>query len=414
MTTTAVGVETGKPELVSPTHYLCVVFPSGSEGAEAGIPWSRRIVWPCREGEVIARVLPREQAPLDSQGELAIPLEAVRLGKHADWNEDRTEVVAKKTGHINLRKDLLEVEDVWTLNEDLDASSGPIELACEAHLNKNVLDLVHLDSEAAITVHGSVEAATIRSRTNITIHHGVCGKERGLVAAEGNVSVRFASNAKIRAGGNIEIGKDVTNSDLFCRGMIAAERASLLSGRIAAISKISCETAGSESAVKVLLELSLSPEEIERIEPVLGELKALRQKSEQIRAAIEPLMKDTKRLTNQQKEKATELLCTAAEFEKKSEELHKSLDAARKELDRVMNGVVEIRGRVYPEVTVSIGGVHTTFKKEMTGPMKIVLRDEHHMPTLVALDAHNRPTSLHTTTTPLHSLLHTLRTGAPG
>ncbi|MGN6366782.1 MAG: FapA family protein [Phycisphaerae bacterium] len=416
---TTLDESVGTAPAAPPVQVLCIVFPEPPKDApppaehaeHAEIPWPQRLVWPCRKGQIVARLMAVDQVPPDL-AELTIAPDALQTGKHIEWNGDHTALVSTADGRYLLRKNLLDVETEWHHKEDLDATAGPIDFPGAVHLQKSILDLVHLTALGDITVHGSIEAATIHSGTHVTIHHGVCAKNHGLVSADGNVSFRFASNGRVRAHGNILVGNEINNSDLFCRGAILADHAALLSGHVCAVQKITCETAGSDSGVRLLLELSLPAETLAAITPVLAELKQLHTRSQHIRASIEPLMKNAKRLTNQQKEKATELLCTAAELEEKAAELTKSLESAAGLLDQVMNGTVEIRARVYPDVTVVIAGLQTTFQREQTGPFKIARRDEGGTPRLVAIDSHNHATPLPTNSTALLPVLQQLRLAA--
>jgi hypothetical protein len=111
--------------------------------------------------------------------------------------------------------------------------------------------------------------------------------------------------------------------------------------------------------------------------------------AKKIRQAIDPLMREMRRLSAQQRERATELMFQADTFEQQA----RDLDAKREQIvaEAAPEGQPSVLfgGRIYAGVTVIISGRSTTFEmgQELRGPVRIMERKIEGVTTLVAVDA---------------------------
>jgi hypothetical protein len=114
------------------------------------------------------------------------------------------------------------------------------------------------------------------------------------------------------------------------------------------------------------------------------EIEALRAKAGRIRATVQPLMQNHKRLTPQQKERATELLFEADECQSQADallgELRKIADAAAAKTSLQ----VVVQETVYPGVTIRFPGVSTSIADMLRGPLCITTRRLHNEMRIIA------------------------------
>jgi uncharacterized protein (DUF342 family) len=321
---------------------------------------------------------------------LPIPADGLTLGRHVAWTPDRLVIVAERAGHIVLRHTTLCVEETLDVVDDLGAHAGAVDFPGPVLVRKSILDGVSLAATGEITVHGSIEAATIRGEADVTVHHGICGKEQGRVTARGTVRARFASNAHIAAGADVQIKNEVANSHIDCGGAFLGDGASVLSGEVTARRGITCDTAGSEAGLRVVLDLGLPDADLQRLGKLADRFKSLQHLAHHVRSTVEPLMQDPRRLTPAQKEKATELLFSATEAEGNAAEALRALEGPWQQVETAKKAAIVIKGMLYTGVTLRIGGVEAAVHKVLRGPLKAVREDAPGAPGIALFDGHNR------------------------
>jgi len=401
MSTTAVATDS-VGELPQPTEprfrQEVQVLPPDPNDAPA-LAMARRGVRTCAAGQCVARrVETPADSPRDPQHALAAEL---RLGNFVVWDKQRSAFTARKAGHVWLRQGKLEVEDTLEISDDLDPTAGAVVYHGQLVLHRNVLDLAVLQATGAITVHGSIEAATVQTGGDLIVHHGICGKEKGHATAHGRIVARFITNARAISGGDMVIGKEVVNSHLVCGGLLKVEHGTILAGHVIALGGITCHTAGTEAGAKTILELGLAPERYAALAKTVTTAELSLQKARDIRGAVQPLMARAKSLTAAQKEKATELLFAADEAEAQATADLAALDQTKTALHTCLTTRISVSGMLCAGVIIRFPTAAALVTATLRGPLEIVLctkGGEHHV---AVFDPYRN------TTTPLHSHPHT-------
>ena len=386
------------PTVVEPaaeTHQEVELIPPSPEDA-AATAMARRGVLLCRSGQPVARVV---EALVDAPRN---PLRALRgdlrPGKFVVWDEKLTAYVARKAGHVWLRQNRLEIDDLLELSEDIDGSTGPVTYEGQLTIHRNILDLAVVTAAGNITVHGTIEAAEVHAGGELHVHHGICGKEKGHITAQGRITARFVTNARIAAGGDILISNEVVNSHLTCGSVLKVEQGTILAGHAVALGGITCHTAGSDVGVKTILEAGLAPERYTAIRNTITTAELTRQKAHEIRSAVEPLLARAKTLTAAQKEKATELLYSADEAEARANDALLALEHTKTSLQTSMNTKICVASLLHPGVIVRYPVAEGLVTMPMRGPLEIILRTTGGETHILVIDR------CRNTSTPLQSL----------
>jgi uncharacterized protein len=370
-------------------RYVQVCMPD--EANPGALPLTQRTVLACRAGQVVARVV---ELPAKSPEPAMAELERdLRLGKNVQFDPAGMKLLALTSGHIQLQSGKLWVEESLELVGSVDTMGGAVEYWGNVVIHKDVCDQAHVAVTGDVCVRGSVEAARLKIAGNLEVGHGICGKEHGAVEVTGNVTARFASNARIVAGGNILIARETTTSRIRCAGEFMSENGAVHGGHVSAGTALTCHDAGSAAAVQTILEIGCGPENYAAAAASLTAIDGSRKKANEIRAAVEPLMQNQKNLTPAQKEKATELLYLADEMEQKAQDLSKAILHQQSEVQRARGGFVQVLHTVHTGVIIHFPGAHARIATPLRGPVRIMMAPDGE-PRIVAVDGRGHGTTV--------------------
>jgi len=354
-------------------------------------------------GEVIGTISPAKQgeAGLDVYGN-EVPVQGrpkeILLRDNVELDEDGQTVRATSDGIVHLEDNKLWVTPIIEIDGDVDFSIGNIDASSDVAIRGSVLDLFCVKTTKSITVGRDVEAATLEAAGDIEIHGGVQGREKAHFKAGGNVKVKICDAAKIEAGGDVVITKECINSTVRAGGKVLARSGTFIGGHVHARNGVEVHTIGSPANVRTLITLGTPTEVIEKAQEMQTEVKERTAAAEQIRMTVEPLLREMRRLSPQQKERATELIFQADQIEAGVEELKQQREQILKEHTPDGEPYVLIQGRIFPNVTVVISGRMTTIRSEFKGPLKILRRKVEGVTQLVLVDEISGSSSILKTT----------------
>jgi len=352
--------------------------------------YDRSSIVTVKEGEQIVRLVPPVPGRngVDVFGKeiarkLAREVE-LRLGNNV--RQEGQYVIATCDGKLEWQGDKVDINPKLEIRGDVDFSVGNIDFAGAVVIHKNILDLFRVSSGGDIAVHGMAEAAEVHAGGDLEIIGGMTGKDKGVFCAGRNIKSKYITNATVRAGGNIEVRTEVLQCQIICCGRLIVENGPLVAGRVVATGGAKLKQLGSDANVKTLVEIGIDEELRTKCEQVAPEVKAHRQKAEKVRKIVEPLLQNQKHLTNQQREKATELLYQASELEEQADNLIEELRQVAHKAQNKGVAEIEITGTIYPGVTIRFPRVQSTISQPLAGPLKIMPRQVRGILKVVAVD----------------------------
>ncbi len=304
----------------------------------------------------------------------------IKLGKNVRFGDPAKKeapekadlVYANEYGKLCHSNTKIWVEPDLEVHSDVDFSIGNIDFKNNVDIFRNVLDLFKVKAQKNLTVRGVVEAAHAEAGLDLFLRGGMAGKEKGIAIAGNNIECKFITSSKVICGGDLVFAKEVMYSDIQCAGAIRSENGQLAGGTISAFKGVSVFTLGSDAGSKTVLEIGMNEELKARAATTKPEVKMLRMKAQKVREVVEPLLQNQKRLSNEQKEKATELLFETYELDNRADELVDKLKQAY--LNSLENSVlcVEVLGKIHPNVFIRFPRGESKVSAEITGPVKIV------------------------------------------
>ncbi len=303
----------------------------------------------------------------------------IRLGKNARFGDpknveanEQSDIVYSNTyGKLGHSTTKIWVDEDLEVHSDVDFSIGNIDFRNNVDIFRNVLDLFKVKAGKNLTVRGVVEAAQVEAMENVYLRGGMAGKEKGSVVAGGNIECKFITSSNVKCGGDLTLAKEVMYCNIECGGAIKSENGQLAGGEITAFKGVAVHTLGSDAGTKTVLEIGINNELKTRAANTRPEVKILRMKAEKVREVVEPLLANQKRLTNEQKEKATELLFETYELDSKADELVEKLKQAY--VNTLENSVlsVTVMGKIHPNVIIRFPRGESKISAEITGPVTI-------------------------------------------
>jgi len=115
---------------------------------------------------------------------------------------------------------------------NVDIRYGDVEAPADVVVTGDVRSGRSVSAKGSITIQGVVEAATIVAGGDVSVQHGVAGRGKGSISAQGKITVGYVSEAKLDSKSGIVIGSSAMNSTLLTDGDVVIEGEGVLVGGV--------------------------------------------------------------------------------------------------------------------------------------------------------------------------------------
>ncbi len=214
------------------------------------------------------------------------------LGKNSYISDDELSLYAKVSGRIVRNKNRLDIENILTVNGDVDFSTGNIEFFGDVAVQGDILTGFKVQTDGDIRVKGVVEGAEVISlKGNIVITRGVVGQEKARLIAKNDIRADFINEAYVEAGHDVEVGEYIMNSIVNAQNEIRAVegRGSIIGGKAYAEKTIEAKVIGSVQNISTEVRIGgkIDKEIYEKILLIERDEEHLNKAYNQIRKEIE-------------------------------------------------------------------------------------------------------------------------------
>ena len=257
---------------------------------------------------------------------------------------------------------------------DVDFAHGDIDCPGDLAVGGSILDQLKVRAAGSIRVGHAIEAAEVHAGRDLDVEGGIVGRQKGCCTAGGIVRAKFLADAHIDARGDVRIVGDISNSSITTAGAVEAPQGSILGGCVIANGGIRCAVLGSSSGVPTIVEAGTDAALRQRATADLARLDALHQRAEKIQETVGPLMRNQKKLTAQQKEKATELLFQASEVQQQIEPDLRRLERELAESAAAGRLEIHVEQVIHPGTVVRFPGIKATIEHATAGPVIVIVR----------------------------------------
>jgi len=312
------------------------------------------------KGDVIADItMPTEGEPgMDVYGKVL----RQRMGKKASYSvgtnteltPDGLHIIAQTDGNISYRNHAFTIEQVVTINGDVDASVGNISFVGDVVVKGEVMEGFKISSNANIVVAGNVNGASLEADGNIIIKKGCINSK---IVAHGSVTINFCERSDIKCDGTLTSSNFVI-CDVYCGELsVKGSNGGLMGGKYTSLSSVEISNIGTKTYVPTML--------------TVGDNALLAEERQNLEAEIEKNQKNINDLTliiNFLNEKKKELRTLPEDKEKilgnacrqkivlgmEINKLNKRVDEINTTLASRQYLTVSCKGYLYPGVKIII------------------------------------------------------------
>lgn len=261
------------------------------------------LIQPVEKGSLLAKIIPftRGVPGITVRGKDIPARSGTAASVPAGMNTvftgpDGTELRAAVAGAVSLTRGTIHVDQTFTLNGDVDFSSGNIDFPGDVIINGNVTSGFSVRSTGRVEIRGIVEDATVEAKGDVLVKGGFEGSGRGWIRSGGMVHVKFVENQTIEARGSIYVGEDSLNANLQSDDgiFLTTGIGTVIGGRLRARSGITAKVLGNPQYTPTTAEIHQPQPD----EALLAEKEALA--GEKIRelndiASLLPMLQQRKR-----------------------------------------------------------------------------------------------------------------------
>ncbi len=333
--------------------------------------WSRSTIVTVHPGQEIAIKHPLEQGKngIDVTGQPA-KAKTVRNVEFSFGDglkrdeENRLLLIATAEGQLKNEKGRLVVLPELDIHRDIDFGIGSIDFTGAVKIHGSVREGFHVVAQGNIEIFGTVEGAEIDSQGVVIVHGGVRGMGKGILRANGDVSLNFGDQATIRSGGSILAKNSILHSHLYAHRAVIAlgsgKQSQIAGGKIEAGLEVSCHVLGSEMGTKTEVNVGLPPDMIEKRKVFTAEIKRCDENLERVEPNLILLKKFEAAGQLDDKRRAMMMDLTKLKFQLQAarESMQTELKALEDELELVKDkGIVRVKDMCYGGVIITVRGL---------------------------------------------------------
>jgi uncharacterized protein len=366
--------------------------PSETETLEAGrvSHYERRTIISVNKGDVIGRIVPAKpgQPSVDVCGNVISPVRKpkdIALRGNVEMAGDGLTVVASCDGRVVFQDGRISVASVLEISGDVDFSTGHVDTPGDVVVHGSVKDLFRVRSSRDIHVDWHVDGALLEAGGDIIVAGGIHGHGKASIKAAGRIEAKICDGAVLEAGRTFDVQRECINCRISA-DRIVSPAGTIIGGYAWARNGIEVQTLGSPAGVKTVVSTGIPARVIDEAAQMVSQAKEGLEGATKIRATVGPLLQEMRRLSSQQRERATELLFEADQLEQRT----RDLDCKREEMLEKSASQVEpsvlVSGHIHAGVTIAISGRATTLMAAIRGPIRILERKIDGVTTLVAVD----------------------------
>lgn len=312
------------------------------------------------KGDVIADItLPTQgESGMDVRGKVLRQIVGKKasyaIGTNTELTEDGTRIIASTDGNINYKGNAFTVEQVVTINGDVDASVGNINFVGDVIVKGEVLEGFKISSNANIVVAGNVNGASLEADGDIIIKKGCINSK---VVAHGSVTINFCERSDIRCDGTLTSSNFVI-CDVYCGELVMkGNTGGLMGGKYTSLDSVEISSIGTKNYTPTQLtvgdnallaeERNAVQNEIEKDQKNIGELTMIINFLNEKKKELHSLPEDKEKILGNACRQKILLGVEVSKLNKRVDEINTTL-SSRQYL------TVGCKGYMYPGVKIII------------------------------------------------------------
>lgn len=215
-------------------------------------------------------------------------------GKNTYTDINNTNLIrAAREGNVIIKNEMIEVQDLSTINGNVDFSTGSIKSKGSILVKGNVLSGFEVDMEDNIEILGYVEDAKLTAGGNVKVNGGFLGKGTGEIRAKGNVDIKYIHNQKIYSRETINVCNEVMSANLYALKkilIVGGKEMAVFGGHLIAGDYIEANSFGNIYSVATLIEAGFDYEHKEIMDKNLAEINSYENQLSELKKNYDQLL----------------------------------------------------------------------------------------------------------------------------
>lgn len=280
----------------------------------------------------------------------------LKPGTHVALSADERELRAEIDGRVFLDPaGRVCVDNQLRVPGDVGPSTGNINFLGSLRVAGNVLSGYKIKATGEVEIMGTVESAIIDAGGELRIHGGVFGGGKAVLQSKNSIRVKHAQEAMILCGATLVVQDSLLRVTAVAARAIEMERGTVVGGTINA-PEIRLGGLGSESSVRTIVELGISPRARLYCTQLEAEFRSLREQLLKINAKLHPLVATADSGKVMMKEDHDAMV----RLEQEETDLKRKIVGVAAEIRRRLHdpgshidGVLDVAAAVHPGVVIS-------------------------------------------------------------
>lgn len=282
----------------------------------------------------------------------------IPAGRNTRLSDDELQLFATHDGSVTRTNGQVVVTELYTVNGDVDFSTGNIDFKGSVLITGNVLTGFEVKAQDDIIVHGVVEGAKLSAGGNIFIQRGVQGVEKAEISAGGDITATFIQHATVEARGKIRLLGPLLHSKAVAGQSIVAEgnKGAICGGSASALVMVRGRTLGGDAYTRTIIEVGSNPALQRRLHQIQARIKEIEPQLNKAMTAISTLKKlqASGALRPEQTSMLGNVTRTQFALARELRELQNERSSIEHELQSVRDATIISEGVTYPGVHIII------------------------------------------------------------
>lgn len=291
------------------------------------------------------------------------------IGRNVLVNQQNTEIIAGISGNLVERHNVLEIDDTFVVDGDIDNSTGNIDFVGNILIKGDVKTGFSVSALGNIKINGVVEAAFVKTSGDLTLM-GMNGRGGGRLIAEGNLSASFLENANVDVKGSVAANA-VMYCNIRCGGCmeLRGKNGSMLGGSYVIAKDLQARSIGSSSHIATDITLGASTTLVSEMDTIYRRLQQLQTDEFKLTQIIDFLNSKDKALLSQDKLKLLDqAVYNKSVLSMEKEKLQERYNEMEEELHQPNTSKIICKGTIYAgtRITMGVSSVQVTEDRNNT------------------------------------------------
>jgi len=208
-----------------------------------------------KKGDLLARVVPGVPGILgETVAGKSVPYKTAKIktlkpGKNVTLKDEYA--LASCDGRFIKTEDSFAVSEVLEVRGDVDYHTGNIDFPGDVVIYGMVKYGFKVKAGGSVYCQQTLDASEVICGGDLTVNHGIIGKNKGVVKVKGSINAKFIENCYVEAGGNINVATSILNSVVHSlKEVILGEKGIIVGGKTFAANGVEAAQIGTSVGPK--------------------------------------------------------------------------------------------------------------------------------------------------------------------